>query len=112
MSTDKGLSKFNVTTKQFRNYDVKDGLQSNEYNRYSYWQNEDGTLFLEALMDSLFQPKEIQDNPMPPNVMITSFKLINRPVHFSRIHPGKQMSLSSQNLYSSPITLYCPIRII
>jgi hypothetical protein len=32
LSTNKGLSRFDPSTRQFRNYDVNDGLQSNEFN--------------------------------------------------------------------------------
>ncbi len=36
LSTNKGLSVFNIEAKRFRNFDVSDGLQSNEFNRYAY----------------------------------------------------------------------------
>jgi ligand-binding sensor domain-containing protein len=42
LSTNKGLSKFNSREKIFRNYDVKDGLQSNEFNTGAYYKSKSG----------------------------------------------------------------------
>src|SRR5205085_8464437 len=45
MSTNKGLSCFNEKKRTFRNFDYKDGLQSNEFNRGAYCRTRDGCLF-------------------------------------------------------------------
>ena len=44
MSTNRGLSAFNTKTKQFRNFTSEDGLQSNEFNRYSFAQALSGAM--------------------------------------------------------------------
>jgi ligand-binding sensor domain-containing protein len=46
MSTNKGLSCFSLQKRTFRNFDYKDGLQSNEFNRGAYCRTKDGCLFL------------------------------------------------------------------
>jgi ligand-binding sensor domain-containing protein len=45
LSTNNGLSKFNPTTKEFKNYDIHDGLQSNEYNQNAYYKSASGEMF-------------------------------------------------------------------
>ena len=51
MSTNKGLSQFNIRNKTFRNFDVNAGLQGNEFDRYAYCKTKDGMLFFEVEWD-------------------------------------------------------------
>lgn len=51
LSTNKGLSKFNPLNNSIRNYDVNDGLQSNEFNTGAYYLSKNGEMFLEELKD-------------------------------------------------------------
>lgn len=44
ISTNRGLSAFNMKSKQFRNFTSEDGLQSNEFNRYSFGQTLSGAI--------------------------------------------------------------------
>ena len=56
LSTNKGLSKFNIASESFRNYDASDGLQSNEFNGGAYYKGRDGKMYfgeLMALMSSI-----------------------------------------------------------
>jgi len=96
MSTNKGLSKFNISTKTFQNYEPKDGLQSNEFNRYAFCKTSDGTLFFGGVNGfNYFNPSELSNNTILPNVVITDFKIGNKPV---TIH-------SKENLLQKPIYL-------
>lgn len=81
LSTNKGLSAFNPETKLFRNYDAKDGLQSNEFNRYAYCKTSDGLLVFGGMNGiNYFDPKEIK--PLePPDITFTDFRLFNKPVN-------------------------------
>ncbi|HEX5153419.1 MAG TPA: two-component regulator propeller domain-containing protein [Parafilimonas sp.] len=80
LSTNKGLSAFNPVTKQFRNYDAEDGLQSNEFNRYAYCKMSDGLLVFGGMNGiNYFDPNEIK--PLePPDITFTDFRLFNKPV--------------------------------
>ena len=81
ISTKKGISRFDPRTETFRNYDVSDGLLSNEFSRSCYQQGRDGEmLFCGSNGITAFFPKNIRDNPYVPPVVITSFKIINKPV--------------------------------
>jgi ligand-binding sensor domain-containing protein/class 3 adenylate cyclase/predicted metal-dependent HD superfamily phosphohydrolase len=73
MSTNKGLSKFDVESEVFTTYSVKDGLQSNEFNSGSYMKSSDGSLYFGGINGyNIFNPAEININPNAPEVIISS----------------------------------------
>jgi signal transduction histidine kinase/ligand-binding sensor domain-containing protein/DNA-binding response OmpR family regulator len=79
LSTNKGLSRFDPTTRQFRNYDAADGLQSNEFNSGAAFRSRSGELFFGGLYGfNYFRPETIRDNPHVPEVAITGFRRGNR----------------------------------
>ncbi|MES2881393.1 MAG: two-component regulator propeller domain-containing protein [Bacteroidota bacterium] len=81
MSTNKGLSCYNPVKNIFRNFDYKDGLQSNEFNRGAYCRTKDGTLFFGGVNGfNYFYPAEILSNTKVPQIIITGFKLNNQSV--------------------------------
>ncbi len=86
LSTNKGLSRFNPATGQFKNFDVSDGLQSNEFNRYAYCKTSEGLLVFGGVNGiNYFDPSDIK--PLnPPDVVLTDFRLFNRPLDFKK--PG------------------------
>jgi len=80
LGTQKGISRFDPQTETFRNYDVSDGLQSNEFSDGCY-QDPDGEMFLGGSNGfNAFFPENIRDDPYVPPVVITSFKIFNKPV--------------------------------
>jgi ligand-binding sensor domain-containing protein len=81
LSTNKGLSRFNKSTKQFRNYDASEGLQSNEFYWGSAHKNMDGSLMFGGVGGmNLFYPNQIKDNTMIPPVVLSDFQIFNKPV--------------------------------
>jgi len=81
LSTNKGLSKFNPETETFRNYDVEDGLQSNEFFSGSAHKSRTGELMFGGPNGfNIFDPKQIKDNLSIPPVVITDFQIFNEPV--------------------------------
>ena len=79
LSTNKGLSRFDPATRQFRNYDANDGLQSNEFNSGAAFRSPSGEMFFGGLYGfNYFRPETIADNPHIPEVAITGFRRGNR----------------------------------
>ncbi|TAK66876.1 MAG: hypothetical protein EPO24_01035 [Bacteroidetes bacterium] len=78
LSTNKGISKFNPAAMSFKNYDVNDCLQSNEFNSGSFYKCKHGEMFFGGVkgLNSFF-PDSVMDNPHIPNIVITSFKKFN-----------------------------------
>ena len=89
LSTNKGLSAFNMASRRFRNFDVSDGLQGNEFNRYAYLRTSEGIMVFGGLNGiNYFRSDEIR--PLdPPKVVFTDFRLFNR-----SIEPGPHSLLT------------------
>lgn len=81
LSTNKGLSRFSLHDFTFRNFDVRDGLQSNEFNSGAYFRSTSGEMFFGGINGlSYFQPNNVQDNPNKPKVMLTNFKIHDKTI--------------------------------
>ena len=80
LSTNKGLSRFNPKTNSFRNYDVLDGLQSNEFNS-AFFKTAEGEMFFGGINGlTSFFPEEIKDNKFIPPLRITKFQIHNKAI--------------------------------
>ncbi|UCE05776.1 MAG: SpoIIE family protein phosphatase [bacterium] len=100
LSTNKGLSKFNPQTETFINYDVNDGLQSNEFNTGAYYKSSSGEMFFGGINGfNAFYPDRI-DNPYIPPVVITKFKKFSKIVR-SDISDTEEIELSYRDNYLS-----------
>jgi len=85
LSTDNGLSRFDPDTRQFKNFYVSDGLQSNQF----YWSascaGSDGKLYFGGMEGlNYFHPDSIRDNSYIPKVVITDFKVFNTSVNIGK----------------------------
>jgi signal transduction histidine kinase/ligand-binding sensor domain-containing protein/DNA-binding NarL/FixJ family response regulator len=82
LSTNRGLSRFSPSTGGVRrNYDVGDGLQSNEFNQNTCYKTRDGQLLFGGINGyNAFYPEQIQDRTYLPPVVLTGFQIFNRPV--------------------------------
>ncbi|MFC1851985.1 two-component regulator propeller domain-containing protein [candidate division CSSED10-310 bacterium] len=84
LSSNNGLSKFNPKTEEFKNYDVRDGLQSNEFNVNAFFKSKNGEMFFGGINGvNAFFPSQVKDNPNIPEIVITDFQLFNEHVPIS-----------------------------
>ena len=80
LSTNYGLSKFNLKTKQFKNFDVTDGLQGNEFNYGAFLKSKNGDLYFGGANGlTVFNPNDIVENAFVPPVLITDIFVNNQP---------------------------------
>lgn len=92
LSHNKGLSRFDVQGKEVKNYDVRDGLQSNEFNGGAYYKGPDGKLYFGGLNGyNAFYPRDIRDNPYIPQLVITDFQLFNKSVPIGVMDDGRTL---------------------
>jgi len=76
-----GLSRFDPKTGTFKNYDYDDGLQSNEFPHNWVCKSSSGELFFGGIKGlNSFYPEEVTDSTFIPPVVLTDFKLFNKPV--------------------------------
>ncbi len=87
ISTDKGLARFDPEKELFRVYDKDDGLPVSFF-AYSFGRTRDGHILFGGNEGfTMFHPKEIQDNPNPPRVVLTEFELFNKPAPIGGASP-------------------------
>jgi ligand-binding sensor domain-containing protein/signal transduction histidine kinase len=82
MSTNLGISRFNVSTGVFVNFTVKDGLQSNEFDSSSFAKDSKGKMYFGGVKGlTVFDSAEIHQDPYIPPLAITSLTIQdNKPV--------------------------------
>jgi ligand-binding sensor domain-containing protein len=81
LSTEKGLSKFNPQTRTFKNYTKKDGLHDNVFLSGAFHKSRDGRFYFGGNHGvTAFHPDSIKDHPYIPPVVITSFKVFDKPL--------------------------------
>lgn len=81
LSTNKGISRLNIANKTFRNFGVKDGLQSNEFRDNSCFVTKAGQMFFGGVNGfSTFFPDSIKYNVFIPPVYLTSLQIFNKTV--------------------------------
>ncbi|WP_281614838.1 two-component regulator propeller domain-containing protein [Flammeovirga sp. SubArs3] len=84
LSSNSGITKFNVDENSFRHFTKDDGLQGNEFIPMSYMKTAKGKLIFGGNNGANeFLPKEININPFSPKVVLTGFSLFNQEVKAS-----------------------------
>lgn len=92
MSTNRGLARFDPTTETFSNFDIHDGLQSNEFNGGAYFKSADGEMFFGGIGGfNAFYPDRIVRSNTPPQVIITDLLIFNEPVKLQREDPASPL---------------------
>lgn len=84
ISTNNGISRFNPRVKSFRNYNLLNGLQGNEFTMGAGFEANNGEIFMGGINGfNVFNPLKILENINLPPVVITDFQLFNKPVGIS-----------------------------
>ena len=81
LSTNNGLSRFSLKDTTFRNYNITDGLQDNEFNDGAAFKSKSGELFFGGDNGvNIFYPENLKDNRYIPPIVITDFQIFNQSV--------------------------------
>ncbi|MBD0404237.1 two-component regulator propeller domain-containing protein [Flammeovirga sp. EKP202] len=81
ISSNTGISKFNIQEETFKHFTKEDGLQGNQFNPMAYCKTRAGELIFGGTNGAnAFFPKEIRTNLYKPNVILTNFSIFNREV--------------------------------
>ncbi len=85
ISSDDGIFKLNLATKQINRYDIQDGVQSLEFSGGAYFKDEIGNIYFGGINGlNIFNPKNIKSNKYIPSVVITSIKVFNEHIKGER----------------------------
>ncbi|RCR67204.1 ligand-binding sensor domain-containing protein [Larkinella punicea] len=89
LSSNLGLTRFSPTQGVLKNYDLKDGLQSNEFNTNVCYRHPDGTLFFGGINGiNFFKPDQLRKNTVVPSVRITNVMVLDS------VYPPNQKKLT------------------
>ncbi len=100
LSTNHGIIRFNIAhlsesedslslSKRFKNFDVRDGLQGNEFNSGAFFASASSELFFGGSNGfNRFSPERVTENTHKPAVVLTSFRKLDRVYHFDRALPA------------------------
>lgn len=81
LGTNHGICRFNPQTLTTRNYDYSVGLQGNEFNPGAACAGKDGTLYFGGTHGiTMFHPGWIRDNHHIPPVVLTDFRIFDKPL--------------------------------
>lgn len=87
LSTNGGLTRFDPGGVHTVNFDINDGLQSNEFNGGAYSVSADGEFFFGGIQGyTSFYPDQILIDTLPPRVFISGFMMpdLNKRISFSK----------------------------
>ncbi len=101
LSTNDGLSRASISNHDehpalhFKNYNVKDGLQGSNFNRWSFFKSSTGEMYFGGLNGfNVFHPDSIKDNNIPPPVYLSDFLLYNKQVKIGEKESPLQKHIS------------------
>lgn len=80
LSTSAGISRFNPGTGIFRNYDIADGMPSNDFKSNASLRYRNKQFLFGGKGITVFNPDSVRDNPFVPEVVITELGVLNEPV--------------------------------
>ncbi len=102
ISTNKGICRLNLESKQIKKFDETDGLQGNEFNYRACLKTKKGNLIFGGTSGlTIFNPNNIVENDtyVPP-IQITGFKVRNKP-YLKTVDVVKELQLTyNQNDFS------------
>lgn len=105
LSTNQGISRFDVAHKAFKNFDRADGLQSNEFNINAVARTANGNLYLGGIGGfNVFSPTVLLSNPNVAPVVLTDVQVFN-----TSLRPGPPGSPLRQQV-SEAKTLTLPYK--
>ena len=82
MAGNKGLSCFDKSKQQIVNYDINDGLLTNDFNFNSAYRDLDGTLYFGNYKGiNIVRPSDLPQNIHEPEIYFTDFKVYNKSVN-------------------------------
>lgn len=98
ISTNHGISKFNPENETFKNYDINDGLQSNEFQELARFKRSNGELLFGGINGfNAFYPERIKDNTIEAETVITNFSVSNKEIGINKPLNGRVLLEKSIN---------------
>jgi signal transduction histidine kinase/DNA-binding response OmpR family regulator len=96
VSTNAGLSCIDPVTEAISNYDTSDGVGDSHFSENAVFKDNNGLLYFGGHTNlTFFNPKEIIENQLIPEIVITEFNILNEPM---QVDPGGIVPVSLNEL--------------
>jgi signal transduction histidine kinase/ligand-binding sensor domain-containing protein/DNA-binding response OmpR family regulator len=98
LGTQKGLSRYNPQTGTFKHFFKEDGFLTDEFSYQAHAKGKNGELIFGSMHGVVtFHPDSIRDSDYIPPIVLTDFKIQNKPVSIGKDSPLKQnISVSNE----------------
>lgn len=81
LSTENGISVFNIHKQQFKNYDESDGIKYSAFSEATSCRRASGEIYFGSLYGLyFFNPEDFPEKSIQPNLVLTNFRLFNQDV--------------------------------
>lgn len=103
LSTNRGISNYDISKNRFINYDRSDGLLNMEFNRTACYKDKKGIMYFGGVDGvDYFHPDNIKQNQKIPPIVLTDFKVNNKSYYSAKEYSFiKEIILSyDQNFFS------------
>jgi len=81
VASNKGISRIDLAQNEIRNFDIRDGLQSNEFTRAAFFKNKTGMIFFGGINGfNAFNPDNVHINNLVPEIIFTNLSIFNQNV--------------------------------
>jgi ligand-binding sensor domain-containing protein len=108
LSTNRGISKFNMQSHTFINYHEKEGVQSEEFNQYSFFKSSTNQIYFGGINGfNVFNPAKIIQDTIVPNTILTGINILGKEIQVSMHEEGN--GVSNVSLLKEGTTYYLPI---
>ncbi len=98
ISHNKGLSRIDPVRNEYLQFDVTDGLQSNEFNTGAFYKHTDGKLYFGGVGGvNVIDPKNLILNKRPPQISLNSISLFDQPFEMDTTANEKQLLVLDYN---------------
>jgi signal transduction histidine kinase/ligand-binding sensor domain-containing protein/DNA-binding response OmpR family regulator len=103
LSTASGLARFNPDKEEFTNFDIKDGLQNNQFLYGAGYKTPAGEFLFGGINGfNIFNPKQVVKNKYEPPIVFTDFKIFNKSVAIGEYNSILSKSISVTKKISIP----------
>jgi len=90
VTTNRGLSRIDLTRNKIDNFNMLDGLQSNEFHVNSFCYSQTGEIFIGGIRGfNLFRPESIRENKFIPPIVFTDIQLFNKSIQIDKSIDGR-----------------------
>jgi len=101
LSSFDGISRFDIENETFQNFDIKDGIQGFQFAHKAAFKTSEGEFLFGGQNGlTIFKPENLTKDILPPEVLITDFKIFNETVN-----PGESSVLNSPIYKTDEISL-------